>query len=550
MYPLATIVRAKAKIAKNNLLSIRKHSPLKVGFILLMSTLLLSGGYFLLYKGLNFIENFSYFGPFLIDRLLSFSFIFLFFMLIFSHIITSFSIFYGHKETNFLFTLPLPHHDIFISRWTESLLLGSWASLVLVAPLIIAYGKVKSCSLYFYLTAFLPFIPFVIIAGAISSIIVLILVRFLPLRRSSTLIFALSFLLVPLLIFGLKFKGFREPGQDPFYFLSHLMKSLSFAQVKMLPNTWLTNSLSLAGGGNYGEALFYFLTLASNAFLALLILLSLVPKTYYKGFVRAKEVTSSTKPRKYIRLEPFFKFLPSPIKALTIKDIKLFARDPTQWIQFLIFFGLLFIYMANIKSMPYDISYPFWKGFILYLNLGAIGLILAALTTRFFFPLFSLEGKRFWIIGLAPLSRKALIYQKLFFSLLISLVITESLTIFSNIMLKTSYLIMSISCALTLLMTISLVSLSIGMGMIYPNLKEETPVRIVSGLGGTANAILSLFYVALTVITLSFPLQLYFKGILPASILTTAAALILFLNLLTTGLPLIIGFRNLEKMEF
>ena len=56
MYPLAAIARAKARIAKNNLLSIRRHSPLKVGFILLMSTLLLSGGYFLLYKGLNFIE--------------------------------------------------------------------------------------------------------------------------------------------------------------------------------------------------------------------------------------------------------------------------------------------------------------------------------------------------------------------------------------------------------------------------------------------------------------------------------------------------------------
>jgi hypothetical protein len=39
------------------------------------------------------------------------------------------------------------------------------------------------------------------------------------------------------------------------------------------------------------------------------------------------------------------------------------------------------------------------------LNLGVVGLILSTFTTRFVYPMISLEGRRFWILGLLPVHR-------------------------------------------------------------------------------------------------------------------------------------------------
>ena len=46
-----------------------------------------------------------------------------------------------------------------------------------------------------------------------------------------------------------------------------------------------------------------------------------------------------------------FFFLPNPIRLLILKDLRTFRRDPAQWSQFLIFFGLLAFYFINIRRL-------------------------------------------------------------------------------------------------------------------------------------------------------------------------------------------------------
>jgi ABC-2 type transport system permease protein len=75
-----------------------------------------------------------------------------------------------------------------------------------------------------------------------------------------------------------------------------------------------------------------------------------------------------------------------------LKDVRLFWRDPAQWIQFMIFFGLLCIYVLNLRNVAFNFQNPFWETMISYLNLAASALTLSTLTTRFVFPQFSLEG--------------------------------------------------------------------------------------------------------------------------------------------------------------
>ena len=48
-----------------------------------------------------------------------------------------------------------------------------------------------------------------------------------------------------------------------------------------------------------------------------------------------------------------FFFLPRPVRLLILKDLRTFRRDPAQWSQFLIFFGLLAFYFLNIPRLGY-----------------------------------------------------------------------------------------------------------------------------------------------------------------------------------------------------
>jgi ABC-2 type transport system permease protein len=107
--------------------------------------------------------------------------------------------------------------------------------------------------------------------------------------------------------------------------------------------------------------------------------------------------------------------LSSGTTALVLKDLRLFWRDPTQWIQFMIFFGLLCIYVLNLRNVAFNFASEFWETMISYLNLAASSLTLSTLTTRFVFPQFSLEGRRIWILGLAR-SGWSVLWQKFWLS--------------------------------------------------------------------------------------------------------------------------------------
>ena len=90
-------------------------------------------------------------------------------------------------------------------------------------------------------------------------------------------------------------------------------------------------------------------------------------------------------------------------RALVVKDARMFWRDTTQWGQSVLLLGLLGVYMMNLRSFTHQLTSPFWIHLVAFLNLGACSLNLASVTTRFVFPQFSLEGRRLWIIGMAPM---------------------------------------------------------------------------------------------------------------------------------------------------
>src|SRR5262249_37570044 len=99
-------------------------------------------------------------------------------------------------------------------------------------------------------------------------------------------------------------------------------------------------------------------------------------------------------------------------RLLVVKDFPTFRRTPLPLGQGLLCFGLLVLYFSSVRRMfLYEVPWAYQNG-ISSMNLCVVALLLSAYTGRFIYPLLSLEGRKFWILGLLPIQRDQLLWGK------------------------------------------------------------------------------------------------------------------------------------------
>jgi ABC-2 type transport system permease protein len=552
---------AKGRLARNHIRSIRNESKLKVAVIAVWTTIFMIVGCWLFYKAFDFLYNFPV-GDLLAVRVLALFFLTLFAMLIFSNILVAFSTLYKSAETEYLFSLPMDGQEVFLCRFAETLAYSSWAFIFLGLPLMISYGVVFKVKWYFYPALPLFFVPFVIIAGLLGALIIMGLVRVFPRMNFKLVVAVIALLGVGFLAF--LFRSFSVAHLNQLDALDQILSALKTTQSPFFPSHWVNEGILAAGRGDLQESIFYFGLLLSNSLFLAVVSLWLAGVGYYGGWAALRGFSL----RRYYpsgkgilaNLERLLPPIDSPTRALMMKDLRMFWRDPSQWMQFIVFFGLLIVYVSNLHNYQKFLA-PEWQIRIAFLNLAAGALVLGVLTTRFVFPLFSLEGKRFWIVGLAPIKRSRVLVQKFLLSIATTLIFTEALMVVSSMTLKLDPITTTVCCATMFLMNFAMAGLAVGLGAIYPNFREDNPARIVSGLGGTLNFILSMIYVAIVVLLEGVvfwqytvrggggELLAYLRLNFQEAILLSFGA-VAVISIFTTIAPLYLGIRNVNRLEF
>lgn len=563
MSQFGIIFWVKLRIARHAIASLRNESKLKVAFVSISAALLWFGAFFLFLDGFLFLQGFGAgerafsLGDIVMVRLLSIFSLTLFLMLIFSNVLISFSMLYRSREVTYLVQSPMSFRTFFLARFSECMVFSSWASAFIGSPLILAYGIVTDAHFAFYLAALAFYVPFVTVPAAIGSILTLLLARVFPRLRTASMIGAAALAMGFLFVFlrtRLHAVVFSEVNLVPL-----LLDATAGTQSPFLPSFWTTHGVLAAASGRYGTCLFHFLLLLSNALILTWLAAETAHRMFYPGwsFLAGQDRTRIRPLGRGAlgRLDSALSVLQNPIRSLVVKDVKLFWRDPIQWSQFVIFFGLMALYIANLREEPYHYGSDFWRGWIVCLNMGACTLILATLTTRFIFPLISLEGRRFWIVGLAPVSFRQLVTQKFWLSVATTSVFTLGVVVLSCIKLEVEPIPFILSVYTILITNFGLAGLAVGLGSLYPNFKEENPARIVSGLGGTLNFLLSMAYIVLVVGAQTVVLQwrILEQFTEPNTFWWALAVVVVFITALSIAaalIPVRLGLKNLETMEF
>ena len=565
MTPLWAAIWVKLRVSRHTVASIRHQSWLKVAVVSVSAVLLWIGVFYAFYKGLGWLQSIGFdavggglnLGRLLMGSLLSVLALALFLMLTFSNVLIAFSTFYRTKEMVYLVQSPLTVHSLFVARFVECVSFSSWASAYLGSPLILAYGLVTDASPMLYLAAVLVFVPFVTIPAAIGCIITMVLTRVFPMVRKWVLVGLAACALA--VVFAYLRGRFLATDVSAHGMIAFVFDATSRTQSPFLPSHWAAHGILTAASGRYAESAFDLMLLVSNALFFSWIAMHAAGWLFYPGWSVLKGFDRQrVKPLDkglLGKLETVLRSLPNPFQALAVKDIKLFWRDPTQWSQFLIFFGIMAVYVANLRNRSAMLDAEAYRTFIVSLNLGACALITATLTSRFVYPLVSLEGQRFWLLGLAPLTFRQLLWQKYWLCVATTATFSIGVVVLSCVILGVEPLAFFLSLYSIAMVNLGLAGMSVGLGSLYPNFNEDNPARIVSGMGGTLNFLLSIAYIAAIAAgqTVMLHWGRFTRAATTATYWWTLAAIIALTALLTaaaTFIPMRLGLRNLEKMEF
>jgi len=562
----------RAAIAWQTLRSMLAEARLRLALVVLLSAVFWGLLYGLFFEAFSFLDSIH---AEVISLLFNAFFSSLMVMLVFSTGILLYGNMYCSPETRLLLTLPVRAEAIFAHKFIDAMWFSSWGFILLGSPMLVAYGIVRGAPWTYYLLL-LPFmVSFALIPASVGGILCMAVVAWLGRLRMHALAMLVAVAAAGAVWLGWSLLGSAVAGGVTTEWFDTVITRLSIAEQKFLPSWWLSSGLMEAARwrvqpearfASLSEAVKFLAVLVSNGLLLYLLAWRLARSSYRLGF---SQLVGEMPARRQRRIAWFDEALSAagtargrPMRLLLVKDLRLFRRDIAQWSQFAIFFGLLGLYFFNLRSFNYNLVYA---SMISFMNLAVAGLILSTFTTRFVYPMISLEGRRFWILGLLPVHRDQIVWSKFLFSFIGGLLPCCGLLCLSDSMLGISLGLVGVHeiCGVVLCMGLS--GIAVGLGAWMPDLREPSPAKIAAGFGGTLCLVLSSLFIVAVVTVAAVPTYLtmfseVFGGKSPSPTgifgwasgpLGTATSLLIVgvIGTIATFVPLQLGLRAFRRLE-
>ena len=522
--------------------------------------LLFWGGIFAVsWRVLIYFKGIEDIGDILGYKLLSMMLVVSFALLLFSSILTSLSKLYLSRDLLLVHSLPVSSYKIFITRWIDSTIDSAWMVIIYTLPVFVSYGIVYQTGVFYYFNTMISIMCLAIIASAISTLMVMAAVIFIPASRmKSVFIFAgiLFFVAIYLVIRLSQPELLVDP--EVFDTVMVYITSLQTPSSPFLPSSWAYDSIRSALSGSISSSLFFTALSLSFAGMIVFAMIFLSDAIYFKGFSKTQNAPARLF-KNNIASDKIFNFLPGPVKSFTVKEIKTFLRDQTQWTQIFLIAALVVIYVYNFKVLPLEkspIKTVYLQNLFSFLNMGLALFVLTAVTARFAYPAVSQEKDAFWLVKTSPLSIRTFLWIKFFIYYLPLLILTEVLIVATNILLQVTPFMMTLSILTVFFIVPGIVAMGVGLGAAYPDFKAENPTQTITSFGGLVFMIACAGYIGLVVILEAGPVYNLFMADIRNKIISLSAwiwivgsfSLVLILSLLAISLPMRFGEKRLSEL--
>lgn len=509
-----------SKLIKRKLLSIKNIILSLKGWKLFRSIIFLATGillilliYLFFYKVLNYLNGVELIGQILIWKLASIVFLLSFSMIIFSSLMISMSTLFYSYDLNFLISSPIDEKLIFMDKSLETVFYSSWTLAAILIPFILALIKVLKLNFLFLFSFLFSLLPFIFLSAVLGLVLSLVLMYLFPSSRTRDIIWVIGSLSITFIYMAIRFV---RPEQlvrpDSLQIVAQYIDYLQAPTARYLPSWWLTKTLIYFSNHNYlkfGIYIFFTYLICVTVYY---ILYRISGKIYLKGLNGARNIAKLDY-KKELALEEFLiKKLKknSHILLIFMKERKNFTRDVRYWSQIILIMGLIFVYIFSLKNIP--LSTNEMKSFICFLNIGAVGFVISAISLRFIFPSISMEGNSFWILKSSPIKTESIFYGKLLFYGPPTIFLSFILVSMSNYFLNVDRFIFSISIFAIIILTFTISVIAITIGALYPDFNVENIHQVESSYGGFIFMAASIAYIIIVISILSLPIRMYFMS--------------------------------------
>lgn len=504
-YPFWVLLRYRAAQLRNSLDQQLREAPGRAFAVLSLLVLVWAGLYRLLTLVLQQVGRWELVALVAKQYIFVHFFLVLAIMLAFSNAVLAFTTLFGRREAGHLLGMPVASRQVVCLKWLEGMLLSSWSFLLLGVPLMLAIASTTRVHWYYYPLFIGHFFGFVVIPSTFGLLAAWAVAMWAPRRALTVLLWCGGILAVIGLVWAwrmMQHPGFSERWLDALY------TQLNIAKSPLLPSTWTAKGIVAVLERRLELSLLYLAAVLSNGLFLAWVTVNILGGHWDTAYSRARLgraralIHSGWFTEKLAGV--FFPYLTSRMRVLMLKDLRGFARDATQWLQMLIMLGLLVLYAVNLKRLPLlESGNPGMRVVLAFLNLTVVSLILATFTSRFVFPLLSLESQQLWILGLLPIGRNAILLVKFAFSLTVTGLCGLAVVLLSANALALPFKWVWVQGLICLGICTGLSGLSVGLGARFPVLGQRNPARIAAGFGGTLNLIMSMLFVSIEMVTLS-----------------------------------------------
>ena len=336
------------------------------------------------------------------------------------------SIFYFSKDSETLLALPLPPQTILSAKFSVCLVYEYAFTLIVCVPLYIAYANNAAIGIPYILLALVIFITLPIYPLVLSSIITMLLMRFVPFFKNRDRFNMIAGILSIILAFGFSFAmNSGTIAEDPNALISMLTQgnnSMISLFSKIFPAIPFAAEALISSDAL--QLVYYILITCA----ALAVLVILGKWLYFKGAIGFSETKSS---RKELSAKVFARVSRHKVRTYLIKELRLLIRTPVYAINcigmcILMPIMLLVIFITAdadvlLQQLP-DIT-PYLDGMLPYA-------VLAGMASGFLFSnlnmisstAISREGTNISFMKYIPMSLKQQLQAKVLSGILMSVI--------------------------------------------------------------------------------------------------------------------------------
>ena len=427
-------------------------------------------------------------------------------------LLTSFSVLlqalYLMGDMDFLMSAPLPIRAVFIAKLVQAVLPNFGMLCLFTLPILFGLGFSSHYNFLYYPLAVLVLALISLAAASLASLLVMVAARYIPARRLAEV---LGF------VVGTAFFIFGQSARFMNYdFTEEQVGSMltmgdRFNQ-PWSPMVWAGKGLVALGKSNWltaGELLIPAILLTGTVFYLALITCERLYATGWSNLqnnrrkpkIRAAAAALSTGEKK--RQNPFARLLPTPIRAIFVKDMLLYRRELrnvsrliTPLILGVVYaFGLLssggqgfegqgeapawFMDGLNGIMVYADVMLALFIGWMLVASLAGLG--------------FSVEGRSYWMLKSAPISSRQLLASKFLVGYLPPLALCTIYLVVLQVIKGSSVASAIISLLAVALSLAGLTGIFLAFGTYGAKFDWDNPAQINQSMGCVSSLVSALF---------------------------------------------------------